>query len=133
MKNHFFTRTSMLVRLSAIALIFVFATAATPEKPTNDETMKAAAFRTYTGIKTFFAQDFDFDFKCTIQSFELMYQPRQNDPLIIPNSGWAFAKPVLNAVKNAKPGDIYVFQDIRARCPGDSAARKLPSVVVTVR
>jgi hypothetical protein len=133
MKKHILTRASLLVRLSAITCIFVFATAATSNKPTNDETMKAAAFRTYTGMKTFFSQDFDFDYKCSIQSFELMYQRRQDDPMIIPNKGWAFTKPVRTAVKNAKPGDIYVFSDIRARCPGDYAARKLPSIIVTVR
>ena len=133
MKKNIFVRTRTLVRLSAIALIFVFATAATTQKPTNDETMKAAAFRTYTGIKTFFSQDFDFDFKCTVQGYELMYQPRQNDPIVLKNEGWAFSKPVLNAVRSAKPGDIYVFTNIKARCPGDSFARQLPSVIVTVR
>jgi hypothetical protein len=133
MKKHIFTRASLLARLSAIACIFVFATAATLDKPQNDETMKAATFRTYTGMKTFFSDDFEFDFKCTIQSFELLYQRHRDDALVVPNHGAIFSKQVRNAVKNAKPGDIYVFNKIVARCPGDAAGRKLPSVVVTVR
>ena len=134
MKKYSIFAAIKLVRLTAIACIFLFSTAATVNNNyDHEEAIKAGYFKTYNGIETFFSNDFDFDAQCDIQSFELMYQPRRKDVVIIPNKGETFNLKVRNAVKNAKPGDTYVFHNIKCRCDGDAAARKLPSMVVKIR
>ncbi len=116
-----------------VVIVAVSQWSAVSNKPINEETMSVAAFRTYTGMKAFFSQDFDFNFKCDIKSFELIFTAPRQDALVLRNEGWAFGAKVLQAVKAASPGAVYVFQEIRARCPGDSANRKLSAIVVTVR
>lgn len=76
---------------------------------------------------------FDFDAKCQIQGFKLVRVPKRQDPITIVNRGGKFAPDALRVVRQAKPGDSYYFQDVKGRCPGDKAGRKLNSLVFTIR
>jgi len=95
--------------------------------------MKASIFKTYTGVVSFFGQDFDFDIRCGIQSYEVIYQARLQDPIVMNNQGSSFSAEVQKVVQRAKAGDTYIFREIKARCPGDAAARSLPSLIVMVK
>lgn len=77
-------------------------------------------------------ENFDFDAKCSIQSYILFRAPRREDPQQVNVSG--FTNPEAERVcRMAKPGDQYQFMEIKARCPGDAAARNLGSMGFVVR
>lgn len=72
-------------------------------------------------------ENFDFDAKCSIQSYVLVRVPKREDPIQAnvngPSNGEAE-----RICRMAKPGDFYQFLNIKARCPGDVAARNVGSL-----
>lgn len=53
-----------------------------------------------------------------IQSFELTYTPVGGQPIQLKNMGGKFQKEVLNIIKKAKAGDLFLFHNIRANYIG---------------
>lgn len=76
---------------------------------------------------------FDFDARCEIAGFELVYAPRRKDPIPVTNPGPLFGQQARNLVAQAKPGDAYYFNNVRAKCPGDRASRKINPMVFQIR
>ena len=91
-----------------------------------------STFRAQKGI---FAElkNFDFDARCNIAGFQLLYVPAREDPLAATNAGGSFAGQTAALIARAKPGDNYLFKNIKAKCPGDAAARDLGSLPFTIR
>jgi hypothetical protein len=58
---------------------------------------------------------------------------KRQDPVDAPNRGARFGAQAARLVKIATPGDIYYFENIKARCPGDPAARKINSLVFKIK
>jgi hypothetical protein len=58
---------------------------------------------------------------------------KRQDPVPADNQGGSFAGQARSAVDQAKPGDVYYFDDIKARCPGDVAGRNIGSLVFTIK
>ncbi|MCB9081585.1 MAG: hypothetical protein H6555_07740 [Lewinellaceae bacterium] len=77
--------------------------------------------------------NFDFDARCEIAGFELVYAPRRQDPIPVINPGSTFNGQARDLIGQAKPGDSYYFNNVRARCPGDPASRKINSMVFTIK
>ncbi len=99
----------------------------------NQEFVSAAEFKVYKGLRSFFSDDFDFDFPCGIQKYEVIYQRRGMDPVVVQNNGAKFNTQVNRMVLAAKPGDVYIFRNVQARCEGDAANRRLTSIIVNIR
>jgi gliding motility-associated protein GldM len=78
-------------------------------------------------------ENFDFDAKCNIGGFNATYVAKRQDPVIKANSSARFGSEVSDLINKAKPGDIYYFDDIKAKCPGDSGSRDLGSIVIKVK
>lgn len=72
--------------------------------------------------------NFDFDLKCSIQSFQMVHAPRRADPIPVQVNSDKFDGAAARLAAAAKPGDQYFFLNIRGRCPGDQAARDLGSM-----
>jgi gliding motility-associated protein GldM len=70
-------------------------------------------------------ENFDFDAKCSIQSFTMVRVPRREDPVPAVVNGGVFDEKAQRLVQAAKPGDLYNFYSIKARCPGDAVARDI--------
>jgi gliding motility-associated protein GldM len=78
--------------------------------------------------------NFDFDAKCTIQSFNMICtQPRQDPSAVITVQGARFDGQAVSWLQKAKPGSVYTFFDIKGTCPGDAVGRKLNGITLTVR
>lgn len=73
-------------------------------------------------------ENFDFDAKCTIESFGVARVPKRSDPILARNEGASFNGNARSIVDAATPGDLYYFDEIKVRCPGDGAARKINSM-----
>lgn len=90
------------------------------------------AFKAQSGIYAAL-QDFDFDAKCSIVSYQLVYIPRGADARTQPVTGGTYNAEAKSLVSQAKPGDRYSFEQIKSRCPGDNVSRTLPSMMVNIQ
>lgn len=70
-------------------------------------------------------EDFDFDAKCGITGFEVLYIPKRTDAVTSTNVGGNFSASTKKLVDLAKPGDNFTIRNIKARCPGDNGPRDL--------
>ena len=77
--------------------------------------------------------NFDFDAKCRIQGFTVVRVPKREDPIESINPKGTYNAKSKRIVNAAKPGDTFFFRDVKARCPGDSAGRKINSLVFNIR
>ena len=78
-------------------------------------------------------EGFDFDAKCNIQGFELTRQAKRADPVSEINRGAKYSSAARGLVMKAKPGDVFYFDNVKARCPGDKAGRKINSMVFKIK
>lgn len=134
MKKGITSSVCAIAKFALVAMLLVFTTSATTSSSKVDEGfVKAARFKIYKGLDTFFSNDFDFDVKCGVSKFEIIYQTRGMDPIVVQNNGGRFTPEVARLIHAAKAGDSYIFRKIRARCQGDAANRRLPTLVVNIR
>lgn len=78
-------------------------------------------------------ENFDFEAKCTIQSYRLVRMSKNNDPQPASGEGNRFSGTVKNLMGLAKAGDLYSFMDIKAKCPGWSAAKEVNSIGIEIK
>lgn len=99
----------------------------------NDEgAMGNGAFAAQGGLAAFL-EDFDFDARCKIQGFTMTRVAQRQDPVTITNPGGAYGSDAQRLARAAKPGDTYYFRNVKGKCPGDQAGRKLNSLVYEIR
>ena len=90
-------------------------------------------FKAQGGISAIL-ENFDFEVKCDLVGFETTYLKKRQDPSPpTANSGARFNEKVLSMIRQAAPGDAYFFDDIRAKCPGDSQPRNLGSIAYKIK
>jgi gliding motility-associated protein GldM len=77
-------------------------------------------------------ENFDFDAKCSIQSYVMVHVPKREDPRQANVTG-AISGEATRLTSSAKPGDTYNIMNIKGRCPGDQIARDLGSMTFFVR
>ncbi len=78
-------------------------------------------------------KNFDFEARCKIQGFEMTYVKRREDGVVATNAGGPFNAKTKRLIQKARPGDIYYFEKIKAKCPGDRAGRLLPSIAFKIK
>ncbi len=78
-------------------------------------------------------ENFDFDAKCDVIGYDLVYVPKRQDPVPVQNPGSRYTDRARRVVNQAKPGDTYYFRNVRAKCPGDNASRKINDMVFEIR
>ncbi|HMQ47533.1 MAG TPA: GldM family protein [Saprospiraceae bacterium] len=95
-------------------------------------TMGNGEFKAQGGVGAFL-DNFDFEATCTVQGFKLVYVAARQDPVEVVNSGARYNDAASRMVQKAKPGDIYYFDDVKARCPGDNVGRPINSMVFKIK
>lgn len=99
----------------------------------NDSgSMASGEFKAQGGVGAWL-DNFDFEAKCSIEGFVMTRVAKRQDPVDATNSGARFSGQAATLIGMAAPGDIFYFENIRARCPGDAAARKINSLVFKIR
>ena len=98
----------------------------------EDGAMGNGEFKVQKGLIAWL-DNFDFEARCDIQTFTLVKVSKREDPVEATNSGGSFNGKSQNLVVSAKPGDTYYIQDVKARCPGDQAGRKINSLVFRIK
>ncbi|MEZ4986171.1 MAG: GldM family protein [Saprospiraceae bacterium] len=94
--------------------------------------MGSGEFKAQGGVGAFL-DNFDFEATCQVAGFELVYVPKREDAVPVNNPGARYSEAARRLVSQAKPGDIYYFDNVRAKCPGDNATRKINSMVFKIQ
>jgi hypothetical protein len=92
----------------------------------------AATLRTVTGLITVL-ENYDFDAKCTITSFICVFKGADNKTTIVKNEGTSFNAQLLELIKKGKVGDLFLFQEIKAKCPEDSTPRLINDIIIGLK
>jgi len=92
----------------------------------------AATLHTLTGLVTL-VENFDFDVKCPISSFTLLYKSADGQTKKLPNEGATFNPAIQELIKKAKVGDCYLFQEVKTRCPEDVNPRLINDIFVCIK
>jgi len=78
-------------------------------------------------------ENFDFEARCRIQGYTLVYQPKGADVVPSVNPGGPFNDASRRLVNRARPGDTFYIDNIKARCPGDQAGRPIGQMVFNIK
>ncbi|MFK8100989.1 MAG: GldM family protein [Saprospiraceae bacterium] len=89
-------------------------------------------FKAQGGLATIL-ENFDFNAKCAVQGYELTRVAKRQDPVSAANRGARYNDKAKRLVMAAKPGDTYYFDNVKSKCPGDPAGRKLSSIVFVIK
>ena len=74
-----------------------------------------------------------FDARCNIGSFVLVRVAKRQDPEFAPNRGPRMEGQAAALQAKAVPGDKFLFQEIKCKCPGDPAERNLGQLVFDIQ
>ncbi|WMX15587.1 GldM family protein [Aureispira sp. CCB-E] len=97
-----------------------------------DGLMGSGEFKAQPGLAAWL-ENFDFDARCQVQSYTMYYTRKRQDAVELKGKGGRFSGQIASAVRQAKPGDQYAFTDVKARCPGDSAGRRVNGLTFKIR
>jgi gliding motility-associated protein GldM len=99
----------------------------------RSKAMGNGEFKAQSGIAAIL-ENFDFQAKCDVVGFEATYLKKRQDPSPeIANAGARFNEKVQSMVNQAGPGDQYFFDNVKAKCPGDSAPRNLGALSFKIK
>lgn len=76
--------------------------------------------------------NFDFDVNCMIQGFYLE-RISESGTVQIVNQGAKYTPKAQAIVDEAKPGDIFIFDKVKAKCSGDRAGRAVNSMIFRIK
>lgn len=89
--------------------------------------VKAATFKVQRGMLAEL-ENFDFDIKFQVVSYEMTYAAARQDLLSTTADGPLFTQKMMDYLSKAKPGDIFYFDKIKVKGP-DQVVRPLPGIV----
>lgn len=92
--------------------------------------MNAAEMRVQNGLSAVL-ENFDFDARFTVVSYQVTFVPRRQDPVSAVCNGPYFSTQVKSFQSDMKPGDMVYFEEVRVQGP-DGTTRRIPGVVFTL-
>lgn len=78
-------------------------------------------------------EGFDFDARCVIGSYTITRVARRQDPEGATNRGGRIEGQAATLQSKATPGDRFIFEDIKCKCPGDPAERNIGQLVFDIQ
>ncbi len=94
--------------------------------------ISAAEFKAQKGIRAEL-KNIDINARCAVVGFEVIHIPKGKEPVIATQPGENFIKATRNIIDAAKSDDIYCFNGIQVRCPGDAVERKVNDLVIKIK
>ncbi|MCP4441057.1 MAG: hypothetical protein GY810_19205 [Aureispira sp.] len=81
----------------------------------------AAAFQQQTVLSSEYTHDLGLDkqINCNCSAFNLVYAPLDSQRMDIANKGSKFSPEVIEVIKKAKQGDVYIFDQIINSCSSE--------------
>ncbi|MFK7946150.1 MAG: GldM family protein [Saprospiraceae bacterium] len=99
---------------------------------TMSGSISAATLKAQSGVNSVI-NNFDFDARCETVSYVITVVRKNADPIDSPNKGAAFSGTARSLINMVQAGDIVYIENVRCRCPGDAAARKINSIVLKIK
>jgi GldM C-terminal domain len=96
------------------------------------EAMNVDNFRFAQGLVSH-TINFDFDARCSIQSYIVFIKPKRGDVFQTNVIGGTFPEEVKKRIVALEIGDMVSFFEIKTRCPGDSSGRSSGSLSYTMK
>ncbi len=95
----------------------------------------ASEFKAQEGMIAVLDETFVFDAKCQIQGFKMTKQAKGSIDISgeMVNAGGRYSGQISALASNAKAGDKYYFDDIKALCPGDQGGRNLGGMFFNIK
>lgn len=93
--------------------------------------MNSGEFKAQRGLFAVL-ENFDFDAKCEILGYSLVRVPRRQDPQVEPNKGGSYGAAAKGLIDQAKAGDTFYFENVKAKCPGDASGRDINQLVFKI-
>lgn len=97
-----------------------------------DARLPVADFKAQGGVIALL-DDFPFDAKCQVTGFELTRIPESGRAIALLNAGGRYSGDARKLIDAATRGDVYLFTNVRTKCPGDSASRRANPLVIFIR
>lgn len=99
------------------------------EDRSDDGKLRVEDFKSMTNLYAII-ENFEWYNACSIHHFSIWYLDRGTGKSeTIKNEGSAFGEAAMLFLKKAKSGDVVVFEQVKAFCPGEEKPRKLNSLV----
>jgi hypothetical protein len=102
-------------------------------KNARDGYMKGGEFRAQGGLSAIMTTSDYGCGNCGMVVFRVTYSGKGQDAVSVMNTGGRFTPAAQALIDQAKPGDVYYFDQVRARCPGDKAPRDLGTLRFTIQ
>jgi gliding motility-associated protein GldM len=93
--------------------------------------MNSGEFKAQRGLFAVL-ENFDFDAKCEILGYQIVRVPRRQDPQVEANKGGSYNAGPKTLVDQAKAGDTFYFENVKAKCPGDASGRDINQLVFKI-
>lgn len=74
-------------------------------------------------------ENFEFDAKCGVASFTLTYIGKKQDPIVLENQGPMFNASIVSTIQKCKPGDFYIFSNIKVKMPNETDPRPVDNTI----
>lgn len=78
-------------------------------------------------------ENFDFETQCNILGFEIVRVAKNGNVQTNKNRGGKFTSQTKRITEAAKRGDVYYFEKIKVKCPGDKHNRDIDDLVFKIR
>lgn len=108
--------------------------APTPSVMMNNNNLRKGgeiAANVFKGSTALLAQieNFDFEAKCVVTGFKMTYIAKKGDPVVVENQGPMFSPTVVATIKNAKAGDLFIFDNIKAKLSGELEPKPIQGTI----
>ncbi len=94
-------------------------------------TMSVGEFKAQRGLVSMIP-NFDFEVRCVIKGFRIERISAAAERSRETNSGAKFSGATQQLINQATPGDLFIFTEIKAQCPGDKASRLINPMVFDI-
>jgi hypothetical protein len=94
--------------------------------------LTSGAMQAQMGISPYIP-NFDMNLKFEVVSYTFYYTKRRCESVEYKSESAKFLGDIANAIKSARPGDMYSFVDIRVQIPGEPTTRLINSLTVYIR
>ena len=98
----------------------------------GDNAMNPAKFKAFKGLLAIL-ENFDFDARCNVVGYEIMRVPKKGDVTVVVNKGGRYSSQAQSLINQARFGDTYFFDQVKAKCPGDEVSRKLNGLSIKIQ
>ncbi len=95
-------------------------------------TISSGTFQAQKGIAALLL-NFDMDARCDMLSYKVIQVRNGQFEAEVSNTGVRFTTEARTLINKAEPGDIYIFENVKVKCPGDIVSRDMGSLTFVIR